>query len=543
MNKKIIIAVSILTFSLIAWKLPDNGRFFEISKNIEIFTNLYKDLNTYYVDDIDPGKLMKTGIDAMLNSLDPYTNYFSENQVESWRYMTEGKYNGIGAIVKRIGEYPTIIEPYEGFGADKAGLKAGDQIVFIDGRSAKGRDQDDVMSVVRGVPGTTMDLVIRRPGEAKDFPVKVTRLEVQINNVPYSGMVSDNIGYIQLTTFTQEAAKHIIEAFKTLKKDHPEMKGVILDLRDNGGGLLNEAVNICNAFLPKGQVIVSTRGKVKEWDRTFNTMSDAIDAEIPLAVLINKRSASASEIVSGTIQDLDRGVLIGQRSFGKGLVQNTRDVGYNAMLKVTTSKYYIPSGRCIQSVSYKDGEPVDVPDSLRTPFKTRNGRKVLDGGGIAPDIKMEDAEQIPVIKALMDQDIIFQYVTQYIVKNPKEVDPETFKITDYEDFIRFTKSISFTYETESEKALKELTSKIKDDKLTGLDTDIKTLESKIKKDKSAELIQYKSQIGILIEKEIVGRFHKQNGKAQYALKNDKEIDKAVEILNAPAEYKKLLKSK
>ncbi|MCI5083427.1 MAG: S41 family peptidase, partial [Saprospiraceae bacterium] len=390
---------------------PKSDKYFEMIKNIEIFTNLYKEINTYYVDEVDPGKLMRIGLDAMMESLDPYTNYISESDIEGYRYLTEGKYNGIGARSKKMGDYITITELYKDQPADKAGLRPGDQIMEIDGNDTKGKTGDAINALLRGFPGTTVNLKVRRPGVEAPIQLTLTRGEVEVPNVPYYGMVSNDIGYISLTTFTRNAGRNVADALKALKKDNPALKGVIFDLRDNGGGLLNEAVNISNIFIPKGQVVVKTKGKVKDWDMSFRTTSTPVDTEIPLVVLINNRSASASEIVSGVMQDYDRGVLLGQRSYGKGLVQNTKDIGYNAKLKLTTAKYYIPSERCIQSVEYEDGEPVDIPDERRSKFKTQNGRTVLDGGGVKPDVTVKKPSDAGVIKSLIDQNLIFDFVT------------------------------------------------------------------------------------------------------------------------------------
>ncbi|MCB0618683.1 MAG: S41 family peptidase, partial [Saprospiraceae bacterium] len=312
----------ILFFSIATTFKSDQGKYFEISKNLEIFTNLYKEINTYYVDDLDPSKIMRTGIDAMLESLDPFTNYISESDIEGFRYITEGRYNGIGAQIALIRDYVTITEPYEDSPAFKAGLKAGDQIVAVEGRSAKGKTPDEVDAILKGYPGTEIELTVRRPGEDKDLSIKLSRDEVKVPNVPYSGMVNDGIGYIALTTFTRDAGRNVGDALMKLKKDHPDLKGVIFDLRGNGGGLLTEAVNVSNVFIPKGELVVTTKGKVQDWDRSFKTLNAPIDEKIPLVVLINDRSASASEIVSGVLQDYDRGGLLGQRSYGKGLVQN-----------------------------------------------------------------------------------------------------------------------------------------------------------------------------------------------------------------------------
>jgi carboxyl-terminal processing protease len=517
----------------------DSSKYFEITKNIEIFANLYKELNTYYVDDLDPGKLMRTGIDAMVESLDPYTNYISESDIEGYRYMTEGRYHGIGAVSKKIGDYVTITELYQGQPADKAGLRVGDQIIAVDGNDAKGKSTEEVNKILQGFPGTEVELTIRRPGEAGDFNIDLVRDEVSVENVPYFGMVADQIGYVALTTFTREAGRNVANAIRELKKENPELKGVIFDLRNNGGGLLSEAVNICNIFIPKGELVVTTKGKVKEWDRSFNTLNNSLDEDIPLVVLVNNYSASASEIVCGVMQDYDRGVLIGQRTYGKGLVQNTRDVGYNAKVKMTTAKYYIPSGRCIQSVEYNNGEPVDISDDRRTPFQTRNGRTVLDGGGVKPDIILDKISDDAIIKALLDQDLIFKYATEYCQDNPEPTEIEDFHFHDFDGFVNFLKEMDFSFETESEGLLRRL-EKTAGEEGYKLTTDIEALQKRIQEEKKIAVSQYKHEIIDLIEKEIAGRYFYQKGRIQMRLRNDKEIDEAVKVLSDPARYQGIL---
>jgi len=542
MKKALIIFTVVLSgFIGMGAAVYNNDKLFEISKNIEIFSNLFKELNTYYVDDIDPSKLMKVGIDAMVETLDPYTNYFSETQLETWRYLTEGKYEGIGANVQTIGDEITIIEPYEGCPAFEAGLKAGDVIVSIDGQSTKGKNSSDLGVLLRGVPGSAITIDVRRPGVKEIKSFKMNRGEIKMSNAPYSGIIRDHVGYVSLTTFTQDAGKNIADAIKTMKKEDPLLKGVILDLRDNGGGLLMEAINIVNIFVPNGVEVVSTRGKVRDWDKTFTTQRPALDETLPVVVLINKHSASASEIVSGAIQDLDRGVIIGQRSYGKGLVQNTKDIGFNSKLKLTTSKYYIPSGRCIQSVSYRNGEPLDVPDNERHVFRTKGGRKVLDGGGVTPDILIvPDSGDAPV-KALLDNYVVFNYVTKYIQTHPTIAKAEDFKFTDFEDFMKFVESNNYPFETNSEKELKELEADAKSDEfLKILQPDLTALKNKILKEKKNVLMNHKDQINRFISKDIVTRFYNQKGKIVNSINNDSEVIDAVKLLQDPAKYNKIL---
>lgn len=520
----------------------ENGKYFEISKNIEIFTNLYKEINTYYADDVDPARLMRVGVDAMLNSLDPFTNYFSESELEQLRYQTDGKYNGIGAHFRLVDQDIVISEPYENSPALKAGLKAGDVLLAIDGKTIKGKSPDEVSDILKGFPGTEVDITVSRPGERKELVLKLKREEVVISNVPYSGMLPGDVGYIALTTFSRDAGANVAKALEALKAENPNMKGVIFDLRGNGGGLLVEGVNVTNVFIPKNELVVTTKGKVVEWDRSFKTLNPPVDEKLPLAILVDEGTASASEIVSGTIQDLDRGVVIGQRTYGKGLVQNTRDIGYNAKLKLTTAKYYIPSGRCIQGVTYKDGKPVDIPDEKRTKFKTKAGRTVLDGGGIKPDVWIDKSGSNALINALDNGHIIFNYVTQWALKHPEVKDLNAFHFTEWEDFIRYVESGNFNYKTETEKTLLDIRSKADKEHLTErLDSELKTLYNKLNEIKKGELTKYKEQITAMIEKEIVSRYFFQKGRIQMGLLRDVEVKKAIEVITKPSEYNKLLK--
>jgi carboxyl-terminal processing protease len=535
-----VLAVVIAGMAATVEQLP--GNYFEIAKNIELFANLYKEVNTYYVDDIDPAKLMRTGVDAMLESLDPYTNYITESQIEGFRYITEGKYNGIGADIRIIEALPTVVAPYEGSPAQTAGLKAGDQILEIDGKETRGKDPDEISAILKGFPGTEVKLTIRRPGEQKNQSFSLVRDEVNIPNVPYSGMVTPEVGYIALTTFTRDAGSNVAKALEDLKVEQPNLKGVILDLRENGGGLLNEAVNLCNVFMPKNELIVFTKGKVKDWDKSFKTLNPAADEKIPLVVLINKNSASASEIVSGAVQDLDRGVLLGQESYGKGLVQNTRDIGYNAKVKLTTAKYYIPSGRCIQAIEYKQGAPARIADDKRTAFKTRNGRTVYDGGGVRPDIVLDHDAASDILQTLEEKNFIFNYVTGWVLNNPEVKSAADFHFTQWDDFIQFLEKRNFDYDTESEKLLRQFREQ------TGKagylsEADIKALEGKIIAAKKEELNKYRPLVINLIEKEIVSRFLYEKGRVQIGLRNDPEIVESVKLLGDQQRYESLLKGK
>jgi carboxyl-terminal processing protease len=520
----------------------NKDKLYEISKNIEIFITVYKELNANYVDELDPNQLMRVGIDAMVESLDPYTNYISESEVASYRINTEGKYEGIGAVVEKIGEYITIVEPYEDSPVLEAGIKAGDKIIAIEGESTLGKTKEEVAIFYRGVPGTTVRLkILSEDGTEKDVDVK--RAEVNIPNVPYSGFVSDDVAYISLTTFTPDASKNIKNAFRKMKNENVNMKGVILDLRNNGGGLLREAIAVSNIFIPKDKEVVSVKSKVIERDETYRTMQDPLDTEIPLVVLINKNSASASEIVSGVMQDYDRGVLMGQRSYGKGLVQNTKEVGYNSRVKLTTSKYYIPSGRCIQSVKYEDGEPVDIANEKRSKFKTSNGRTVLDGGGVSPDIVLKLPQDDDLMKKLKEDYMVFNFVNRYMTEWDTSGLDEVINFEEFDKFKSFLEKENFSYETEAEQLLDELKSSLEESTDNELAAELSQLESELKNLKSTDLEDNKARIINDIEIELATRLRFQKGKTFQKLKNDAEIAAAIELLNDMENYKSILEGK
>ena len=535
--------ISILAIALffISATTIKNDKLYEIAKNIDIFVNVYKTLNSQYVDDLDPNHLMRIGIDAMVGSLDPYTNYISEAQVESYRISTEGKYQGIGAVVDKIDDYVTIVEPYAGSPVIEAGLEAGDQIISIEGKSTKGKSQEEVTTFFRGIPGTKVKLGIRRDG-TPDFDVDLVRGQVRIPNVPYSGFVGDQVGYVALTTFTADAGKNIRKAIRELKNEDNNIKGLILDLRNNGGGLLKEAISVSNIFVPQNIEVVSVKSKVRDRNQSYKTLALPLDLDLPLVVLINKSSASASEIVSGVVQDMDRGVLMGQRSYGKGLVQNTQDVGYNSRVKITTSKYYIPSGRCIQSVEYKDGEPVDIPDEKRSKFKTKGGRTVLDGGGVSPDVKLEPAKAPEVLQALQDQHLIFKYVDSYVQNiDTTGMQVEEVVFTDFAGFKSYLQKEKFDFESKNEKLLTEVMENLMEEDDASITPDIKAVSNKIEASKAAAIDAYKEDIVNAIELEVATQLYLQEGKVYQKLKDDSEIDQAVELLLDQARYNSLLK--
>lgn len=519
--------------------LNNSDKYFEIAKNLEIFTNIYKELNTHYVDDLEPNQLMRTGIDAMMNSLDPYTVYYSESQVESYRLSTDDKYSGLGAASQIIDDKFTISEIYNEGPAQEAGLQVGDQVVSINGQSTEGRSYKDILQFVRGFPGTTLELTVNRPVENKNHNISLKRSQVDIPNVPYSGMVSDHVGYINLTTFTQNASKNIAKAWRKLKNEN-ELEGLILDLRSNGGGLLSEAVDILGLVLPQGTPVVSTRGKVRDRDQNYSTRRLPIDLDLPIVVLVNKTSASASEIVSGSIQDMDRGVIMGQRTYGKGLVQNHKEVGYNSRIKVTISKYYIPSGRCIQSVAYANGAPKDIEDKDRAVFYTRNKRPVLDGGGVTPDIKLTIEERADIIKTLTSENWIFKYANAYVANNPEVQDFESFAFSDYDAFLSFLDQGNFEYSTEEEKALMTLEKSLNESNSGDIGTELKSIKDKLSALKVNDLVSYKDEIKDGIEAELAKRYFLQEGKTRQMLKNDSEIKEAIALLNDSARYNAIL---
>ncbi len=537
-NLLIIIPAALLLVSAASIGL---NKQFEIAKNIEIFANVYKEINANYVDETDPSNLMKIGIDAMLHQLDPFTNYISEVQIENYRLAVEGKYNGIGVRAKKIGDYVRLTEIYKEYPAFKAGLKIGDEIIAVNGLDGKGKDSEDLFQIMRGMPKSEVELTVRRPGVKDKLQIKLVRDEVNIPNVPYSGMVDSTTGFIQLTTFTDNAGKNVREALRKLKLDHPGIKSVILDLRDNGGGLLHEAVEVCNVFIPQGQLVASTRSKVKERDQAYKTSQMPLDSDIPLVVLINSRSASASEIVSGTIQDLDRGVILGQISYGKGLVQNTKDVGYNSMVKLTIAKYYIPSGRCIQSVKYENGEPVHLPDSLRVAFKTRGGRTVYDGGGVKPDVELPDANYPEIVQKLIDQDYIFLFCNQYSLEHPMPTDNfRNYEFNDFESFNNYLHKQGFDDKSTLETKLMEL------EKLNAAqpDKDLSMHLQSMKKTASEaqwlEIEKYKELISNIIEEQLVLRQGYQEALLQKRMAHDPVILKAVQLLSDSESYRKIL---
>lgn len=540
----IIIVFCISVFSFISFGFVDN--YFEISKNLDIFATLFREVNVYYVDQTDPGKLIKKGIDAMLESLDPYTNYIPESEIEDYRFMTTGQYGGIGALIRQRGDYVVIAEPYEGFPAYKSGLMAGDSILEIDGKSAKGKKTDEISKILKGQPQTPVKVLIKRVGEEESIEKTLIREEIKIKSVPYFGMLNSHVGYIRLTGFTQNAGKEVKDALLSLK-ENKELQSVVFDLRGNPGGLLNEAINTANVFIDKGQEVVSTKGKISDWDKTYKALNPSLDTNIPIAILVNSGSASASEIVSGTIQDLDRGVVVGQRTFGKGLVQTTRPLTYNSQLKVTTAKYYIPSGRCIQALDYahrnEDGSVGKIPDSLITLFKTKNNRTVYDGGGITPDVQLKPYRYSNIAASLVGKGRIFDYATLYRSKHPSIPSAKEFKLTD-QDFNNFTAYISdkdYDYITKSEKTLDELKKNAQKEKyFEDIVQEYDALKKKMIHNKKEDIVKNKEEIMGLLKEEIVSRYYYQTGRIEAAFSYDTEIQKAIEVLSDKSIYTSIL---
>jgi carboxyl-terminal processing protease len=546
--RKPIIALSIALAALMPLAFTGSNSYFEISKNLDIFATLYREVNTYYVEDVDPSKFMRTGIDAMLESLDPYTNYISEADIEGYRFQTTGRYGGIGAIIRKSGDYIVIAEPYKGFPADKAGLRAGDQIMEVDGNSTKGKNVEDVSKILKGSPGTEVKVLVLRAGDKNPVTKTLTREEVKVSSVPYYGMLNNDIGYIRLTQFTENCGAEVQNALRDLQGKH-QLKGLVFDLRGNPGGLLNEAVNVSNTFVEKMQKIVSTKGKVKEWDKDYFALNQAVDTKLPLVILTSSGSASASEIVAGVVQDYDRGVIVGQRTYGKGLVQTTRQLSYGTQLKVTTAHYYTPSGRCIQAIDYAhrndDGSVGKIPDSLKHPFKTAAGRTVYDGGGVDPDFAIEAQKLNPITVSLLQKNLIFDYATEYRLKHESIPPAKDFHVTDaeYSDFVGWLKGKEYDYTTKSEETMKELKETAqKEAYWDAIKDDFEKLTNEMNHDKEKDLVKFKDEISELLSQEIAARYYYQDGRIEASLNHDQEVKKAIEVLGNPDLYAKTLQA-
>lgn len=539
-----LLLISGLSLGLFSYTDPGE-RYFAIVKNLDIFATLFKEVNTYYVDEVNPNELMKIGIDAMLESLDPYTNYIPEDQIEDFRTMTTGQYGGIGAVVGKRNGVNTVLMPYEGFPAFEQGLRIGDVIEKIDGIEVSEKSTDDISKLLKGQANTSLTLSIRRHGVDKPMQIKLKREHIRIENVPYFGLIEEGVGYIKLSDFTPGAGKEVGRALEKLKEQGA--KSLVLDLRDNPGGLLSEAVNVSNIFIPKGSEVVSTKGKIEQWNKTYNALDAPLDTEIPLVVLTSSRSASAAEIVAGVIQDYDRGVLVGNKTFGKGLVQATRPLTYNSQLKVTTAKYYIPSGRCIQSIDYshrnEDGSAGAVPDSLKVEFLTKRGRPVYDGGGIDPDVDVEQPRLAPISVSLLGKGLLFDYATEYHYAHEELPAPKDFSISDqeYTEFTNWLADKEYDYTTEVEEKINELEESAKEEKsYENIKTQIEALRTNFAHNKKADLIEFADEVKFLLKQEIVSRYYLQKGMMEASFEHDENIRAAMEVLNAPQEYEQFL---
>jgi len=519
---------------------------FEILKNLDIYTDVVKELSSDYVDEIQPGDLTKTAIDAMLLSLDPYTNFIPESDVEDYRFLTTGQYGGIGALIHQQDSFVVISEPYENSPARKEGILPGDRILEVNGQSAVGKSYDEVSAILKGQAGTTVQLKLLREGESLPLDKTIVRENIKIENIPYSGLVDKDIAYIKLSGFTQNAGNEVKQAFLKLK-EKDTLSGVIIDLRGNGGGLLNEAVDLSNIFVERNQEIVTTKGKVKERNRTHLTTHPPVDLKIPLVVLVDGQSASASEIFAGAMQDLDRGVIVGERTFGKGLVQNVVPLSYHAQLKITVAKYYIPSGRCIQAIDYshtdQNGYFSAIPDSLIREFRTKNGRKVYDGKGISPDLYVKPRDFSQLAMTLYGNYLIFDYAKQYYRDHPQVHPVGEFQVSDslYHSFLAFIGDKDYTYTTRSEMALERLKQTARNEGyFDAISSEYERLHSQMIRDKQDDIITYEQEIRELLRLEILSRYYYQRGKIEGSLENDPELLRSIALLNDPAQYKAIL---
>jgi len=536
----VVVGLSLLSFT------PPAERYFEIAKNLDVFASLFKEVNALYVDEINPNKTIRTGIDAMLESLDPYTNFISEDEVEDFRTLNTGQYGGIGAVTRHINNRTVVTMVNENYPAFKNGLKIGDEVLKMDGINLSTLTIEEANHLMKGQVGTSVRLTVKRMGSEKPIDLEFKREKIKISNVPYFGMVANDVGYVQLTEFTPDAGKEVKTAIMNLKEKGA--KNIIVDLRGNPGGLLIEAVNICNLFIPKGKKVVDTKGKVENSNITYETLNTPVDLDIPVVVIISRGSASASEIVAGTLQDYDRAIILGERSFGKGLVQIPRPLSYNSQVKITTAKYYTPTGRCIQVLDYahrrEDGSVSSIPDSLKQEFLTTRGRKVYDGGGIDPDIAVEAEEPAIISQVVYGNGFIFDYATLFAFKHPTITDSKSFNLTDQEylDFVNWMKNKSYTFKSPLEIDLAELTSEAKREKYyDDLKPQLDEIQARLTESKNTELTRHKDQIKKLLEREIVTRYYFEKGSVETGFKYDQEVKAAIDLLHNQPEYKKILK--
>lgn len=547
--KKALIGILIITAAIIGVSFTAPAeKYFDIAKSLDIFATLFKEVNAYYVDEINPKDLIDKGINGMLETLDPYTDYIAEENLEEFSIQTTGQYAGIGALIGVINNKTVITNPYDGLPANKAGLKVGDQIISIDGTNIDGKSTTEVSSLLKGKPSTMVKLVVRRTGQSQDIVLNINREKIKLTNVAYKGIVSEDIGYIKLDDFTPGAAREVEEAVIELKK--LGAKKLVLDLRDNPGGLLYEAVNIVNLFIPKGLEVVATKGKVQDWNKTYVSLNNPIDTSTPLAILTSGGSASASEIVAGAIQDYDRGILVGQRTFGKGLVQTTRQLSYNAQLKVTTAKYYIPSGRCIQALDYanrhEDGSVDKFADSVKSEFLTKGGRKVYDGGGLDPDVEVKNEFLSPAAIQLITSGYIFDYATIYCAERTDFGSAQNFRLSDedYKKFGEWLTTKKFTFNSDLEKQMEQLVAVSKKERMYGeLQGQLSALQNQIGQNRKKDLMRYKDEIAKVLEEEIAFHYGLIKSQVMLSLERDNEMKEAIKYLHEDGQYRSLLSSK
>jgi carboxyl-terminal processing protease len=534
-----LIVVLILSASFFSFKYGDE---FKIVKNLDIFYNLFRELNLYYVDETNPEQLIEDGIDGMLDDLDPYTSYISPDEAKDFKFQTTGQYGGIGALIRKGDGYAMISQPYKGFPASKAGFIAGDTITQIDGKSIEGKNLSEVSELLKGIPGTNVTITIKRPYIDSVFEKKVTREEIQISAVPFFGKFDDKIGYIRLRRFTRGATDEVRNAVEILTKEQ-DAASLIIDLRNNPGGLLDEAIKIAGLFVEKGQLIVWTKGKVEKFNKSYYTSDKPINKEIPLVIMVNSNSASASEIIAGAMQDLDRAVVVGEQTYGKGLVQSTRPLSYGAQLKVTTAKYYIPSGRSIQSIAYNDGNGKNIPDSLSKEYKTKNGRIVYDQKGIEPDVVIKPEELSQISASLYTKNMIFDFATLYRIKHDSILPVNRFFISDslYKKFKSFINKKNFSYQTMSEEKLNELIETAKQEKYFKLaEAEFDDLEKKLAHNKEKDLQTFRNEITELLKEEIIQRYYYEAGRIEAAIHADQQIDAAINVLDRENVYSGIL---
>ncbi len=545
--RKRVIVLSVILIGMVSFSFTTPAeRYFEIAKNLEIFASVFKEVNNLYVDEINPNKTIRVGIDAMLGSLDPYTNFISEDQVEDFRTQNTGQYGGIGAVTRTIGNRTVVTMVYEEYPAFKNGLKIGDEVLKMDGVDLSKLSLEEANQLMRGQVGTPVKLTVKRTGKNDPIDIEFKREKIKISNVPYFGMIAPDMGYVQLTEFTVDAGKEVKNAVVALKEKGA--KHIILDLRGNPGGLLHEAVNICNIFIPKGKKVVDTKGKVSENNITYQTLNNPVDLEIPVIVLINRGSASASEIVAGTLQDYDRAVVLGEKSYGKGLVQIPRPLSYNSQVKITTAKYYTPTGRCIQVLDYshrrEDGSAGSIPDSVKKEFSTTHGRKVFDGGGIDPDVKIESPQPAMVTQVLFHEGLIFDFATQYAYAHATIPEAKSFSLTEqeYQEFVTWSKTRNVSYQSALETELNDLVAHAKRERsYDDLKPQLDLIKARIAAGRKNDLVNFKDQIKPLLEEEIVSRYYFEKGIVEARFKNDNEVKKAMDVLRNQSEYKKILR--